>query len=344
MVIQDVIPDCFSQENQQIIMGIPTLKLLFDRQKRASRTKEGATPPPARQQAEVAPQPVGKGVFGSIYNQFKGKAKAAIDFLLSRKEGNAVGALHHKDVGDIDLWYGDDNVGLKKIAKKHPEVLEDLQGVIDKMRVVQASENRVILESDTHRAVVSKDWYGKKADNWLLTAYEKKGTSGGSIDIVPEPETGRQNGTAPLQDSLSDGKDSDNSANVQGNGEIVSEPMPVREDGEEDWQATTPERAHAYIFNEAGLSRSEGNTTYLIQVQDEHDNTLFIELSRDGSYWNVNSAGIFRKGYSNKKETVAKTEPQQPNNAVSTGSSLSADEVSGITSTEPNGEPTVSGG
>ncbi len=42
MVIQDVIPDCFSQENQQIIMGIPTLKLLFDRQKRASRTKEGA--------------------------------------------------------------------------------------------------------------------------------------------------------------------------------------------------------------------------------------------------------------------------------------------------------------
>lgn len=42
MVIQDVIPDCFSQKNQQIIMGIPTLKLLFDRQKRASRTKEGA--------------------------------------------------------------------------------------------------------------------------------------------------------------------------------------------------------------------------------------------------------------------------------------------------------------
>ena len=93
-----------------------------------------------------------------------------------------------------------------------------------------------------------------------------------------------------------------------------------------------------------GKRRENGNTTYLIQVQDEHDNTLFIEMSSDGSYWNVNSAGIFRKGYSNKKETVAKTEPQQPNNAVSTGSSLSADGVIGITSTEPNGEPTVSGG
>ena len=56
----------------------------------------------------------------------------------------------------------------------------------------------------------------------------------------------------------------------------------------------------------------------------------------------LNSAGIFRKGYSNKIETVVKTEPQQPNNAVSTGSSLSADDRSGISATEPNGEPTVS--
>ena len=91
-----------------------------------------------------------------------------------------------------------------------------------------------------------------------------------------------------------------------------------------------------------GKQRRNGNTTYLIQVTDSHDNTLFIELSRDGSYWNVNSGGIFRKGYSNKKETVAKTEPQQPNNAVSSGSSLSKDEQSGTSSIEPNGEPTVS--
>lgn len=91
-----------------------------------------------------------------------------------------------------------------------------------------------------------------------------------------------------------------------------------------------------------GKQRDNGSTTYLIQVTDSHDNTLFIELSRDGSYWNVNSGGVFRKGYSNKKETVAKTEPQQPNNAVSSDSSLSTDEQSGTSSIEPNGEPTVS--
>lgn len=91
-----------------------------------------------------------------------------------------------------------------------------------------------------------------------------------------------------------------------------------------------------------GKHRINGNTTYLIQVSDEHANTLFIEMSHDNSYWNVNSAGIFRKGYSNKKETVAKTEPQQPNNAISSDSSLSDGKHNGIMPSEPNGESTVS--
>ena len=43
-----------------------------------------------------------------------------------------------------------------------------------------------------------------------------------------------------------------------------------------------------------------------------------------------------------KGETSAKTEPQQPKNAVSTGSSLSENEEGGITSSEPNGKPTIS--
>ena len=91
-----------------------------------------------------------------------------------------------------------------------------------------------------------------------------------------------------------------------------------------------------------GKRRNNGNTTYIIQVSDRLNNTLFIELSHDGSYWNVNSGGIFRKGYADKKETVAKTEPRQPDNAVSGGSSLPKDENAGISSFGPNGEPTVS--
>ena len=71
-------------------------------------------------------QPVGRSLLGSLFDQFRGKASAAISFLLHRGEGNAIAALHHKDVGDIDLWYGNDKAGLKKIATKHPEVLDGL--------------------------------------------------------------------------------------------------------------------------------------------------------------------------------------------------------------------------
>lgn len=91
-----------------------------------------------------------------------------------------------------------------------------------------------------------------------------------------------------------------------------------------------------------GKRRTGGSITYLLQVTGKHDNTLFIELSHDGSYWNVNSAGVFRKGYSDKKETVAKTEPQQPSNAISERALQSADQSNGILPASPNGKPTVS--
>lgn len=53
----------------------------------------------------------------------------------------------------------------------------------------------------------------------------------------------------------------------------------------------------------------EGNrygdkATYLLEVSDGYNNTLFVELSNDGRYWNVNSAGIFRKRYSRRKPIV----------------------------------------
>ena len=146
------------------------------------------------------------GAFGTIYTQFKGKAKEAIAFLLEKKEGEAVGALHHKDIGNISLVWGNEKAGLQKIAKKHPEVLDNLQEIIGNMDVSQSSDNRIILESDTHKAVVSKKLGKENTPQWLLTAYEKKDASGGSSDIVPEPKTGKQNGTAPLQDTVSTGK------------------------------------------------------------------------------------------------------------------------------------------
>ncbi len=158
------------------------------------------------------PQPIGRGAFGEIYDQFRGKAKAAIDFLMRKKSGEAVGALHHKDIGDIDLVWGDGKYGLSHIIEKHPNVTEDLQGMIDDMQIVQSSDNRIVLENPTHKAIVSKMLGQEKTPQWLLTAYEKKNATGGSSDIGPEPIVGKQNGTAPLQNTSSEGEDTANAA------------------------------------------------------------------------------------------------------------------------------------
>ena len=61
--------------------------------------------------------------------------------------------------------------------------------------------------------------------------------------------------------------------------------------------------ARNFTVIKRGNERGE-NETYLLEVQDAHNNTLFIELSQDGSYWNVNSAGVFKKAYSKKKDIV----------------------------------------
>lgn len=216
-------------------------------------------------------QPSGRGVMGNIYDLFRGKAKEAVDFLMRKKEGVALGALHHREVGDIDLWWGNEKAGLMKIARKHPEVLDNLQGVLDGMRVVQASDNRVILESDTHKAVVSKKLGNEKTDNWLLSAYEKKDAPASSSDIETGSEELRD-GTAASQSVLSEGKDSVSSDNGQGNvGENVTE-MPMRrvkrkiegqvmEVDEEDFETVSPERTADYLYNEnqSGISREQAD-------------------------------------------------------------------------------------
>lgn len=119
-------------------------------------------------------KPVSVGDFGNIYNQFRGKAKAAIEFLKKLGSGEATAALHHHTIGDISLVWGDKKTGLDKILRKHPEVVDNLQSIIDSMEVVQESDNRIKLESPTHFAVVSKEYKGEPREQWLLTAYEKR--------------------------------------------------------------------------------------------------------------------------------------------------------------------------
>ena len=62
----------------------------------------------------------------------------------------------------------------------------------------------------------------------------------------------------------------------------------------------------------------DGNQTYLLQLTDKHNNTLVVELSGDGNYWNINTAGIFKTSYGkNNKEVYNRhTTAKQPAETV----------------------------
>ena len=126
-------------------------------------------------------QPTAHGPFGPATDQFHHDAQGAVEHLMQAQTGEALGALHHPEIGDIDLVWGKpgtpekdyhDGYGLAKIAIKHPEVVNDLQGLLDNMRVVRKGTNRARLESPTHGAVISLDWLGKEKQ-WMLTEYTK---------------------------------------------------------------------------------------------------------------------------------------------------------------------------
>lgn len=166
-------------------------------------------------------KPVGVGAFGNIYNQFRGKAKAAIEFLKKLGSGEATAALHHHTIGDISLVWGDKKTGLDKILRKHPEVVDNLQSIIDSMEVVQESDNRIKLESPTHFAVVSKEYKGEPREQWLLTAYEKRESleNGKSMDTATSSLGGD---TALSQSKGSAAKIDNSSETAKENGEKFS--------------------------------------------------------------------------------------------------------------------------
>ena len=166
-------------------------------------------------------KPVSVGAFGNIYNQFRGKAKAAIEFLKKLGSGEATAALHHHTIGDISLVWGDKKTGLDKILRKHPEVVDNLQSIIDSMEVVKESDNRIKLESPTHFAVVSKEYKGEPREQWLLTAYEKRESL--ENDKSMDTATSSLGGDTALSQSKGSGAKIDNSSETsKENGEKFS--------------------------------------------------------------------------------------------------------------------------
>ena len=140
------------------------------------------------------PKPVGSGVFGNIYNQFKGKVKEAFDFLMKHKGGDLLGVFHRKDVGDIDLVWGDENGGLAHILHKHvgegksfanvDEAMSHIQNIIGTGKNDFEDGDKIVFRKGSELVTVRKNFRegGKKiADkNWVLTAYDKEAADNGN--------------------------------------------------------------------------------------------------------------------------------------------------------------------
>ncbi|AGX87657.1 hypothetical protein [Candidatus Symbiobacter mobilis] len=147
------------------------------------------------------------GPFGPILRQYRHDAQGAIEALTALQDGEAVAALYHPEVGDIDLVWGragtsrSDGSGLSKLLKWHPEVLNDLQGFISSLTIRQRDKKVVQLWDGRSRRAAVKLTYDEKQKHWLLTAFEKDGSGSGRI-TSPDTDTLRGKGDTARLSSI----------------------------------------------------------------------------------------------------------------------------------------------
>lgn len=149
------------------------------------------------------------GPFGPVFRGYEGDSAGAIERMLKERKGEAIGALHYPGIGPIDLVWGSegkgasDGYGLAKIARWHPEVLGDLQGILDGLEVSSRTDNRIQLESADHKAAVRLTWDGA-AKHWLLTAFRKDGEDGSGASTRTDTASQETGMARPVAES-SDG-------------------------------------------------------------------------------------------------------------------------------------------
>ena len=195
------------------------------------------------------PRPIGTSVFGKVYDQFKGKVKEAIEFLVNHKSGNLLGVFHRDDIGDISLVWGDSKGGLEHIIKRHIEDQNDFRNIEEAAKVIQQTidngaitrenKDKVVIDYNDYRVAIQKqtrDTNGNVIENgnWVVTAFDKsrsKKEKASSEKTLTTPPSNREtNGvTLPLNDAfigkdnkLSDTKQEISKENVSDNEDLFA--------------------------------------------------------------------------------------------------------------------------
>ena len=121
--------------------------------------------------------------FGTNYAEFYHDGKGAINKLLTEREGQVAGAFYRKELGDIDLVWGNEQIGLNKILAKHKADFDDFGGVANGLKKIiddgkLISENGIntiwLKKGDEYFLTgLSKGFLGNGENNWIVTSYKK---------------------------------------------------------------------------------------------------------------------------------------------------------------------------
>ena len=125
--------------------------------------------------------------FGKNYAEFYRKGQEAIQKLMAEKQGQVAGAFHRKELGDIDLVWGQvegkgkeaKGYGLAKIIEKHGDEFEDIAKELDKIiqdgEVVKTHNGYNITLGD-YKVGLNIGWNEngiKIGENkWVVTAFD----------------------------------------------------------------------------------------------------------------------------------------------------------------------------
>ncbi|EKK5720781.1 hypothetical protein PWA68_001380 [Campylobacter coli] len=125
--------------------------------------------------------------FGENYAEYYHDGKGALQKLLIEKQGQVAGAFHRKDLGDIDLVWGDGNFGLSHIVNRREEdfikqgsnkieaknkalnFIKEIENIINNGNVKKGN-NRAFIDIKNSRVMVALDYKGKDK-KWIITAY-----------------------------------------------------------------------------------------------------------------------------------------------------------------------------
>lgn len=162
--------------------------------------------------------------FGQNYTDYYHKGIEAIEKVLQEKKGQVVGAFTRADIGDIDVVWGNEKVGLQKIIAKHSHEFgifgEGQQGIVGGISEIVTNGNvtnengvyTITYEKDdkTFRVGLSKGWKGQGENQWIITAYEKKDGVGfnKTLSTVAELNPSQiPEGTAAVTDTVQEKAD-----------------------------------------------------------------------------------------------------------------------------------------